>query len=100
MTGELGHTGVEPIQGTNSAVQLTSKGTSVIIECYGSTIIEVWQERSQMPTEGDVGRLGFAEGISYIMTKQGWVNTEEALSPTEPITDRRGAIRAQKERNA
>lgn len=82
-----------------AAMSVVSGGSSVVIEIDDITIIEAWEDTLAMPETGAIGKLGFAGGIAYIMTREGWVNLGEALSHPEPITDRRGAIKAQKARN-
>ena len=112
-SGNMGPTGASGVPGsmttpgavspnkppTDKLLTVTT-GDSTVIETIDGTIIETWSSREAMSETGEVGKLGFAGGIAYIMTKQGWVNLGEALSRPEPITDRRGAIKAQKARNA
>jgi hypothetical protein len=78
---------------------------SIVIEANGKTIMEAWDTKEAMVGRDQeagkriVGALGFAKGIAYIMTRGGWVNMGEALEKPLEMTDRRGAIRAQKARN-
>jgi hypothetical protein len=70
---------------------------SIVIEANNKTIIEAWDSKEAM-VDRPVGTLGFAAGIAYIMTRDGWVNMGEALERPIEMTNRRGAIRAQKAR--
>ena len=72
---------------------------SIVIEANGRTIIEAWDTKEAM-VDRPVGSFAFADGISYIMTRGGWINLGEALEKPLEMTDRRGAIRAQKARKA
>ena len=77
---------------------------SLVIEANGKTIMEAWDSKEAMVGRDQevgnrpIGALGFADGIAYIMTRGGWVNMGEALEKPLEMTNRRGAIKAQKER--
>jgi hypothetical protein len=71
---------------------------SIVIEANSNTIMEAWDTKEAM-VDRPIGSLGFAAGVAYIMTRDGWVNMGEALERPLEMTDRRGAIRAQKARN-
>ncbi len=68
---------------------------SIVIEANSTTIMESWDTKEAM-VDRPIGALGFAAGIAYIMTRGGWVNMGEALEKPLEMTDRRGAIKAQK----
>lgn len=70
---------------------------SIVLEANGKTIMEAWDTKAAM-VDRPIGSLGFAKGLAYVMTRGGWVNMGEALDKPLEMTDRRGAIRAQKER--
>lgn len=71
------------------------------IDALGHTILEAFPTKEEMPETREVGALGFVEGIAYVMTKEGWQNLGIAMSEPELVemTDRRGAIAAQKAKN-
>jgi hypothetical protein len=78
-------------------LSIKSDDGSIVIECNDKTIIESWDTKEAM-VDRPIGSLGFADGIAYIMTRDGWVNMGIALEKPLEMTDRRGAIKAQKAR--
>ncbi len=82
----------------NTLLTVASRMDSIVIEANDTAIMEAWDTQEAM-VDRPIGALGFAAGIAYIMTKGGWVNIGEALEEPLEMTDRRGAIRAQKARN-
>lgn len=72
---------------------------SIVIEANSRTIMEAWDTKAAM-VDRPVGSFGFADGLAYIMTRGGWVNLGETLEKPLEMTNRRGAIRAQKARKA
>jgi hypothetical protein len=81
----------------DAMLSIKSDDGSIVIECNDKTIIESWDTKEAM-VDRPIGSLGFADGIAYIMTRDGWVNMGIALEKPLEMTDRRGAIKAQKAR--